>query len=123
MNMVGIDLWNKKVGVAILVEWVVVPKAIIPRVKIISYLQALLWEYEVQNIIVGLPYDLYGKHTKQLERTQKFIEKLIDIFPEYTIIGHDERYTTLEAKRDTSSDIEVDDISAKLILDSYLQTQ
>lgn len=123
MNAVGIDLWDRKVGIAISIEGVVIPKEIVPRVKVIQHLQKILNDYNVQDIVVGLPYDLYGTNTKQLEKTQKFIEKLIDIFPDYNIIGHDERFTTFEAKREVSKGTEVDDISAQLILESYLQTQ
>jgi len=36
--------------------------------------------------VVGLPYDLYGVKIKQLEKTEKFIKKLISIFPDIEVV-------------------------------------
>lgn len=106
--------------VAVLVEWISVPKAIVVRTKIVSYIRQLIGEYQVTTIVVGLPYDLYGIQQKQLQKTQKFIEKLIEIFPEIRIIWYDERFSTMEAKRDSTTHQDVDDISASIILESYI---
>jgi len=72
---------------------------------------------------VGLPYDLYGKDRVQLEKTQKFIEKLKNIFPQKDIIGIDERFSTFEARFSQAGNKNVDDISASIILDTYLHTK
>lgn len=120
MTHIWLDLWDKKVWVAVLVEWISVPKAIVVRTKIVSYIRQLIGEYQVTTIVVGLPYDLYGIQQKQLQKTQKFIEKLIEIFPEIRIIWYDERFSTIEAKRDSTNHQDVDDISASIILESYI---
>lgn len=120
MTHIWLDLWDKKVWVAVLVEWISVPKAIVVRTKIVSYIRQLIGEYQVTTIVVGLPYDLYGIQQKQLQKTQKFIEKLIEIFPEIRIIWYDERFSTMEAKRDSTTHQDVDDISASIILESYI---
>lgn len=121
MTFLAIDLWDKKVGIAISVEWVSVPKEIIPRPKIVAYLKKILEEYGITHIVVGLPYDLYGRDDKQLKKTEKFIEKLILLFPEQKIVGHDERFTSFEAKKDRRSDEYIDDVSAWLILESFMR--
>ncbi len=126
-NMIGIDLWDKRVGIALLVEGVAIPHDIVARVALIRYLKKLARERKSEKMIVGLPYDLYGIDTKQLDKTKKFIEKLRDIFPEIEIIGQDERYTTFEAESalqknwKKTKNTYKDDISAALILESYLQ--
>jgi len=71
---------------------------------------------------------LYGIDTRQLEKTQKFIEKLKNIFPQIEILGEDERFTTFEAYNilETSSTHkknikeQKDSLSAFLILESYV---
>ena len=68
--------------------------------------------------MVGLPYDLYGKNTIQLEKTQKFIQKLHTIFPDKYIIGHDERFSSFSAQEGFLD--HRDDIAAQCILQSYL---
>ena len=121
MRHLAIDLWDKKVGIAIETENISIPKDIIARTKLVSYLKKTLTEYGITHIIVGLPYDLYGKDIRQLEKTQKFIEKLKGIFHNTYIIGYDERFTSFEAKKDIGDIAVVDDISASLILESYLR--
>lgn len=55
---------------------------------------------------------------RQLEKTQKFIEKLRDIFPEKEIIGHDERFSSFLAFEQTGQ--HRDDLAAAHILQSYI---
>ncbi|PZM83149.1 Holliday junction resolvase RuvX [Candidatus Gracilibacteria bacterium] len=123
----GIDLGDKRCGIAIYVEKVVIPKEIIPRVKIIDSLKKYIKEYKIQTIVVGLPFDLYEKDKKQLEKTQKFIEKLKNIFPEINIEGVDERFSSFEAESILSFMGEKDffgkkdAISAGIILETFLQ--
>lgn len=123
----GIDLWDKRCGIAIYVEKVVIPKEIIPRVKIIDSLKKYIKEYKIQTIVVWLPFDLYEKDKKQLEKTQKFIEKLKNIFPEINIEWVDERFSSFEAESILSFMWEKDffwkkdAISAGIILETFLQ--
>lgn len=123
----GVDLWDKRCGIAIYVEKVVIPKEIIPRVKIIDSLKKYIKEYKIQTIVVWLPFDLYEKDKKQLEKTQKFIEKLKNIFPEINIEWVDERFSSFEAENILSFMWEKDffwkkdAISAGIILETFLQ--
>ena len=119
MSYIAIDLWDKKVWLAVAVEGISMPKSIVARTKLIDALKKMQSEYDAHTFVVGLPYDLYGVRVKQLEKTQKFIGKLQEIFPDIKVEGYDERFSTLEARRDNDKD-EVDDISASLILEGYL---
>ncbi len=122
MNYIALDVWNKRVGIALSRENIAFAQSVIARTDIITFLKRYFQENkETEDIIVGLPYDLYGKKIIQLEKTQKFIEKLKDIFPEKNIIWHDERFSSFVAQewfRDHR-----DDIAAQCILQSYLDTQ
>ena len=121
-----IDLWNKRCGIAIYIEWIVIPKSIVLRPKLISEVRQLIKEYSIKVIVVWLPYDLYWKNLVQLDKTKAFIEKLKNIFPTIKIEWIDERYTSFEADNILSSmwmkdtKWEKDAISASLILESYL---
>jgi len=125
--MIWIDLWDKRVWIAILVEWIAIPHDIVDRVALVRYLKKLIREQKSTQMIVGLPYDLYGIDTKQLDKTKKFIEKLKGIFPDIEIIGQDERYTSFEAESalqknwKKTKNTYKDDISAALILEWYIQ--
>ncbi len=121
-----IDLWDKRCGISVYVQWVVLPKWIVPRPLLLTQLKKLIKEYGITTIVVGLPYDLYGKNLRQLDKTNLFIEKLKNIFPNLKIEWMDERFTSFEADFVLSSMWikdkiwNKDDISAVLILESYL---
>jgi RNase H-fold protein (predicted Holliday junction resolvase) len=69
---------------------------------------------------------LYGKNLIQLDKTKKFIERLKDIFVNMEVVWIDERFTSFEAESILkevwiySTRGKKDDISAQIILDSYL---
>ena len=52
MKIVALDLGNKRVGVAISVQEIALPKKIVPRVEIISYLKKLKKDYDFEKIVV-----------------------------------------------------------------------
>ena len=122
-----IDLWDKRCWLAIEVEGIVLPKWIILRPKLITELRKLIKEYNIEIIVVWLPYDLFGKNLKQLNKTKVFIEKLKDIFPKVKIEGIDERFTSFEADLVLETmwikdkQWNKDDISAALILESFIK--
>ena len=93
-----IDLWDKRCGIAVYVEKIVIPKEIISRNKLIDTIKKYIKNYSIKTIVVGLPFDLYGKDKKRLQKTEKFIENLKNIFPEQKIEWFDERFSTFEAE-------------------------
>nr|MDD3720771.1 Holliday junction resolvase RuvX [Candidatus Gracilibacteria bacterium] len=126
MSAIAIDLGEKKVGIAVEINNIAFPKKIVSRIDLVRELREFFkLNLNYDTIIVGLPYDLFGKDDKQLNKTTKFIDKLKEIFPKKNIIGVDERYTTFEAQNINNTFLnkkdKVDDISACLILESYLQ--
>ncbi len=122
-----IDLWDKRCWVAVYVEWLVFPKWIILRPKLVTELRKMINNYSINTIVVWLPYDLYWKNLRQLDKTKIFIWKLREIFPKIEIVWVDERFTSFEADNvlDTMGIKEKiwnkDDISAALILETYLK--
>jgi len=122
MKYIGVDLWDKRVWLAISQENIAFPLIEITRTETVSYLKKYFSENtEISTIIVGLPYDLYGVDTRQLDKTLKFIEKLRDIFSDKEIIGHDERFSSFQAGE--WFDDHKDDIAAQCILQSYLDSR
>lgn len=123
----AIDLGDKRCGIAITIEWIPIPKEIVNRTLIINTLKKYIKSYDIKVIVVWLPYDLYNTDLKQLNKTKQFIEKLKIIFPDLKIDSIDERFTTFEAENVLKSmkikemKWKKDDISAALILESYLK--
>lgn len=121
MRFLAIDLWNKRCGIATSEQWIAFPKDIVKRTEIISWLKKYFRDIEnISHIVVWLPYDLYWNDTRQLEKTQKFITKLSEIFSDKIIVWHDERFTSFQAA-ELHGDHR-DDIAAQCILQSYLDS-
>lgn len=126
MNYLAIDLWDKRCGLAYSVEWYIFQLPFVERVKIMWTLKKVCEEKDISKIIVGLPYDLYGKKEKQLVKTKTFIQKLQDLFPHLEVVWVDERFTTQESLH-TLIDMweknirdKKDSLSAYFILETYL---
>ena len=127
MTALAIDYWDKRCWIAIELEGVAIPKEIVLKIDIIKLINNYLKDYpDISEIVVWLPYDLYGIDTKQLEKTQMFIRELKKKYKNVKIEWVDERFTTFEAENVLKSlwkkdqEWQKDAISASLILESYL---
>lgn len=127
MTALAIDLWDKRCWIAIELESIAIPKDIVLRQDIIKVINKYLSEYSyIDTIVVWLPYDLYWKELKQLEKTKAFIKQLEKEYKSLKIIWVDERFTTFEAENISSllwGQVKRDDISASLILEAYLKSK
>lgn len=126
MSYIWIDLWNKNCWIAIEIEGVIIPKWVFDRHKIINILKRFIDSYNIKTIVVWLPYDLYNNDTRQLDRTNKFIDKLRIIFPTLDIKWFDERYSSIESgfilEEMWIKAWKKDDLSASIILENFLKT-
>jgi len=134
---IAIDYWDKRCWIALEVEMIAVPKEIVLRMDIIETLKKYFEKYsDIDVIVVWLPFDLYWKDLKQLNKTKEFIRELENKFwkkskteKKYKIIWVDERFTSFEAdntlkqfgKKDNYG--EKDAISASLILETYISNK
>ena len=91
-------------------------------------LRRLLAEYQIKEVVVGLPLRLSGAEGTQSEKMRRFAEDLESHFG-VTVHLWDERWTSTEANRllrETDLSIEkrakaVDRMAATLILQSWLE--
>ena len=95
---------------------------------VLKRLDEIFNEYEVDTIVVGMPYNMDGSKTFRAEITEKFIHKLKCKYNKMNIITQDERLTTVAAHK-TMNDLNVnktkkrgivDTISAVYILEMYM---
>ena len=134
MRILGIDYGESRVGIAITDEL----KITVQGLKTINHngndktllkeLDEIMKEYEIETIVVGMPYLLNGDKSKRAEVTERFIHKLKCKFNKINIVSQDERLTTVQAhktmneldiKKDKKRSL-VDTISAVYILESYM---
>ena len=128
MNYLWIDLWDKRSWLAYNVWNIIFSLDYVQRLDFYKTIKKIVLEKNIETIVVGLPYDLYDKDHKQLNKTLKVIERLKEVFPDLIIDSIDERFTTFQ-----SYDIlnqmwykkneilqKKDSMSAYLILESYM---
>ena len=134
MRTMGIDYGDSRVGIAVTDALGITAQGLETihhngNDKIVlKRLEEIINEYEVDTIVIGMPYKLNGDKAERVEITEKFIQKLKCKFNQVKIEKVDERLTTVAAHR-TMNFLEiknskkrniVDTISAVYILESYM---
>jgi putative Holliday junction resolvase len=97
-----------------------------------SYVEALIPKEKIDTIVIGIPKHLNNEMADIVPRIQQFRNQLRNKFPEIKIVEADERFTSKMAfqsmidsgmkKKDRQNKSLVDEISATIILQSYLET-
>lgn len=98
-----------------------------------SYVEQLIPKEKIDTIVIGLPKHLNNEPAAIVPRILQFKNQLKNKFPDLKIVDIDERFTSKMAfqamidsgmkKKDRQNKATVDEISATLILQSYLSSQ
>ena len=134
-RVLGIDVGARRVGLAISDPLGITAQGLetlhrTNKKRDLAYLHRLIREYDVKEIVVGLPLRMSGDEGIQAEKIRGFAE---DLRKHFKLPVHlwDERLTSVEANRllrETNLSIEkrgqaVDRIAAVLILRSWMESQ
>lgn len=134
MRKLGIDYGDARVGIAITDSLNITVQGLetIQRKDsdkiVLKRLDEILAQYEVDTLVVGMPFNLKGEKTVRAEKTEQFIHKLKCKYNKMNIETIDERLTTVAAHKTMNIlDINknkkrgiVDTISAVYILEMYI---
>ena len=128
----GLDIGDKRIGVALSDPESILasPLTIIDRGDEGQGIEAIVGvinQYQVRQIVVGLPRSMDGSIGKQAEKVEAFVQKLCR-HTEVPVKFRDERLTTVSAKRlmqdastkKTRRKARDDAVAAALILQGYL---
>ncbi len=134
-RLLAIDYGEKRIGLALSdpLQLFAKPLKVLPNTGFESFLQQLLpilQEYNVEQVIVGMPYAIDGGNTAKTDETQAFLENLKERL-NLPVIPWDERYSTSEAVEELKKlgyDWKQrrslkDAMAAALILTSYLSSR
>ena len=134
MRKLGIDYGDARVGLAITDELNITVQGLETILRngsdkvILKKLDEIFEKYEVDTIVVGMPFNMDGSISERAKITEKFVHKLKCKYNKIKIETIDERLTTVEAhrtmnfldvKKNKKKNI-VDTISAVYILETYL---
>lgn len=135
MRVLGIDLGDRNIGLAVSDTLLITAQAL-DRYRVKSkdedkkYFKELVEKYEIGKIVVGLPLRMDGSIGTQAEKAKIFAHWLEEIL-HLPVVFWDERLTTVQALKILSQQkikikrkkILKDQISATLILSSYLESK
>lgn len=131
-RIIAIDYGKKRTGLAISDPLNMIATGIgtVDTEKLVWELKQVFKDQEVDKILLGYPQNLDGTATDITAKVEKFHQQLQKLFPEKEIILCDERYTSKMAfqamidsglkKKDRQNKALIDEISAKIILQGYL---
>lgn len=132
-KILAIDYGSKRVGVAITDSLKIIASglATVSTNKIYSFLEEVIDKEMISHIVIGLPKNLDNSNTDSTYEINVFINKLKQLYTDIIIDSIDERFTSSMAKKAIlSSGVNkkrrrdkalVDQVSATIILQSYLQ--
>ena len=134
MRTLGIDYGDARVGIAITDALGITAQGLETIAfngndkLLLKRLDEILKEYEVNIIVVGMPFNMNGTKSFRADATEKFIHKLKCKYNKIKIETIDERLTTVQAhntmnylgiNKTKKKDI-VDTISAVYILETFI---
>ena len=134
MRILGIDYGDARVGIAVSDALGITAQGLETihhkgnDKLVLKRLDEIFEQYEVDTIVVGMPFNMDGTKTFRAEATEKFIHKLKCKYNKKKIETVDERLTTvaahktmnfLDVNKNKKKNI-VDTISAVYILETYM---
>ena len=133
-RLLAIDYGVKRTGIAVTDELQIIASGLttVETKDLIVFLKDYISNEQVDKFIVGLPKQMDNTASESEVHIQKFLEKLAVEIPEITVERFDERFTSKMAfqtmidsglsKKQRRNKSLVDEISATLILQSYMSS-
>ena len=133
-RILAIDFGQKRTGIAVTDELQIIASGLttVSTTDLIVFLKDYVSNETVDKIVVGLPKQMDNTDSESEVYIQKFLVKLEKQIPNISIVRVDERFTSKMAfqtmidgglsKKQRRNKALVDEISATLILQSYMSS-
>ena len=132
MRIMSVDVGSRTIGIACSDALLMTAQGIetIRRTSLekdFNRLQELISEYEVHELVVGMPKNMNGTKGERAEKTEEFVEKMKEVI-DLPVTYWDERLSTVMAERQLiAADVSrkkrksvIDKMAAVVILQGYL---
>ena len=132
MRIMSLDVGSRTIGIACSDVLLMTAQGIetIRRTSLekdFNRLQELISEYEVHELVVGMPKNMNGTKGERAEKTEEFVEKMKEVI-DLPVTYWDERLSTVMAERQLiAADVSrkkrksvIDKMAAVVILQGYL---
>lgn len=134
-RILAIDYGRKRTGIAVSDPLQIIASGLttVPTHQLMDFLLNYIKQEQVECIIIGHPKQLNNEDSENMKNIVPFINRLKKILPDMPIQLVDERFTSVLAhqtmlagglkKKDRQNKALVDEISATIILQSYLESR
>lgn len=134
-RILAIDYGTKRTGIAVTDELQIIASGLttVDTKELMSFLKTYINSENVEKFVVGLPKQMDNTASESEVYIQKFLVQLAKTIPHIPVDRVDERFTSKMAfqtmidsglkKKQRQNKALVDEISATLILQSYLTSQ
>lgn len=133
-RILSIDYGKKRTGLAVTDPLQIIANGLVTVATstLFDYLKDYIAKEQVERIIIGEPKQTNGAPSENMTRVMQFVNRWRNAFPEIPIEFYDERFTSVLAhkamldgglrKKKRQDKALVDEISATIILQSYLES-
>ena len=134
-RILAIDYGRKRTGVAVSDAMQIIANGLttVPTHELLDFITGYVQKEPVERILVGLPKQMNNEASESMKYIDPFVHSLKKRLPEIPVEFVDERFTSvlahrtmLEAglkKKDRQNKALVDEISATIILQTYLESK
>ena len=134
-RILAIDYGRKRTGIAVSDPLQIIASGLttVPTHQLMDFLLNYIKQEQVECIIIGHPKQLNNEDSENMKNIIPFINRLKKILPDMPVQLVDERFTSVLAhqtmlagglkKKDRQNKALVDEISATIILQSYLESR
>ncbi len=121
MRILGIDYGTKRVGLAISDELGLLARelSILSPAEFFRSLPQLIEEYDIEEIVLGIPFNMSGQDTDKTREARVF-QKKVEAVSGISVQGLDERLSSQMAEQISGSSKNLDSLAAQIILQNYL---
>ena len=134
-RILSVDYGKKRTGIAVTDPLQIIAGGLVTVATsgLFDFLRDYVAKEQVDRIVIGEPKQADGSPSENMARVVQFVNRWRKAFPEIPIEFYDERFTSVLAhramidgglhKKKRQDKALVDEISATIILQSYLESQ
>lgn len=134
-RILAIDYGKKRTGIAVTDPLQIIANGLttVPTHELMNFLMEYLKKESVERIIIGHPKQMNNEDSENMKNIVPFINRLKKVLPDMPVELVDERFTSVLAhqtmlagglkKKDRQNKALVDEISATIILQSYMESR
>lgn len=134
-RLLSIDYGKKSTGIAVSDPLQLIANGLttVETSRLVDFLADYLKKEEVEVIVVGLPKQMNNEPSENMKRVEPFVNRLRKIYPHIPVEYFDERFSSKMAqqtmidgglkKKERQNKALVDEISATIILQGYMESK